>query len=787
MILKLFIGNDKLDLFPDENITVNSSIADTQDITKNTTDFTKTFTVPASDINNRTFKHYYDARIDNAFDARIKVSGRIELDGIPFRTGKWRLSKVSVKSGHPSAYTINFWGNLVDLETKLRKDKLIDLDLTAFDHDYNSVNSKIALTSSLFSGAIIYNLLVKKQYFYNSDPTENTQTDTLANIAFGGGSNTGVVWNDVRASIQVIKIIEAIETDFNITFSRDFFGRAEFTSIYMWLNSSATTNIGGSIQLIDWDGGDTTNVNLTTDTGSFLAKNTSKKDDRQFWKHELRVTPEAGNELIEYKIKLFVDGTLTKETTHTGTKTQKFKLEFNGGEKTFTLKYEIETDQEFDYTARWRQKKIDTFLGFETIVTFDTTASADTVLSVFTIADNMPDITLVDFLKALFNMFKLVVIPLDNGTVFVNTLNDFYDQGKLIDITRHIDFENIEVARGDILNEINFNFEEPSTILNIQFEKNNNIAYGDNEALLTDENGEPLDGDSLDFQIPFEQVVYERLLDLIDNSETNVQYGAIIDDKLDPANPESHLFYNINTEIGTKKIGFIDEVGVKSDLGSFINTASHTNTYENQQFALLFDSEFSTWNGELINNTLFSNYHEEYISNIFNIKRRNFNFLAELPLDILISMKLNDVLKIKEEFYRIDNFNQNLITGKTTLNLINAFDVVIGAFTPSRTDIFVDFNAQQESIFVTFLDDFSFVKQDTGHGTAFITVTSSGSNVFFDFTKNETGFERDMFIDFTDNPTGKTFTVYLNQEQKVVTVDSTIITVDSTLITADNG
>jgi len=150
-------------------------------------------------------------------------------------------------------------------------------------------------------------------------------------------------------------------------------------------------------------------------------------------------------------------------------------------------------------------------------------------------------------------------------------------------------------------------------------------------------------------------------------------------------------------------------------------------------------------------------------------------------------MKLNDVLKIKEEFYRIDNFNQNLITGKTTLNLINAFDVVIGAFTPSETSIFVDFQAQQASIFVTFLDDFSFVKVDTGFGTAFITVTSSGSNVFFDFTKNETGFDRDMFIDFTDNPTGKTFTVFLNQEKKIVTVDSTIITVDSTLITADNG
>jgi len=470
--------------------------------------------------------------------------------------------------------------------------------------------------------------------------------------------------------------------------------------------------------------------------------------------------------------------------------TQKFTLEFNSDldteGKTFELFYEIETDQEFDYTATWLQKRISTLSGTPS-ANFTTTASANTVESFLTIADNMPEITLIDFLKALFNMFKLVVIPLDSGVIFINTLNDFYAEGVLIDVTRFIDYSSVDVARGDILNEINFNFEEPSTILNVQFEKNNNIAYGDSEVLLTDESGEPLDGESLEFTLPFEQVVYERLPDLIDNSETNIQYGAIIDDSLDPTNPKAHIFYNIRTEIGTKQLGFINELGVKNNLGTVINTATHTNTYENPQFSLLFDSEFSTWSGELIENTLFTNYHQTYINNIFNIKRRNFRYIAELPLDILVTMELNSILKIRNEYYRIDNFEQNLITGRTTLNLINAFDVQIGAFTPSETSIFVDFRDQQASIFVTFLDDFTSLKIDNGFGTAFITVSSSGGNVFFDFTKNETGFDRDMFIKFTDNPTGKNFTVYLNQAEKVVTFDSGEITFDSDLITWDNG
>jgi hypothetical protein len=110
MLIDLYIGEDKLEIFGNENITLTSSVTDINDITKNLTDITKSFTVPASDINNQIFKHYYNANIDNTFDARTKVNGRIELDGMPFRYGKYRLEKVKIKGGQPSVYTIQFWG-----------------------------------------------------------------------------------------------------------------------------------------------------------------------------------------------------------------------------------------------------------------------------------------------------------------------------------------------------------------------------------------------------------------------------------------------------------------------------------------------------------------------------------------------------------------------------------------------------------------------------------------------------------------------------------------------------
>jgi len=156
-------------------------------------------------------------------------------------------------------------------------------------------------------------------------------------------------------------------------------------------------------------------------------------------------------------------------------------------------------------------------------------------------------------------MFKLVAIPDDNGDVYVNTLDDYYKEGTLHDITQYIDYDNHEVSRGTILNTINFKYQEPTTIWNKQFELNTGIAYGDELTTLKDDNDVLLDGGSLDVSIPFEIVVFERLTNLETNSISNIQYGLILDDKLEPANPKPLVYYNNPVQLGTDSISFIND------------------------------------------------------------------------------------------------------------------------------------------------------------------------------------------------------------------------------------
>ena len=76
---QLYIENQRVDLFNDEIISLTQTIQNVKDIEKVFTDFSKSFTIPASKTNNKIFKHYYNTDITNGFDARKKVDARLEL------------------------------------------------------------------------------------------------------------------------------------------------------------------------------------------------------------------------------------------------------------------------------------------------------------------------------------------------------------------------------------------------------------------------------------------------------------------------------------------------------------------------------------------------------------------------------------------------------------------------------------------------------------------------------------------------------------------------------------
>ena len=189
---------------------------------------------------------------------------------------------------------------------------------------------------------------------------------------------------------------------------------------------------------------------------------------------------------------------------------------------------------------------------------------------------------------------------------------------------------------------------------------------------------------------------------------------------------------------------------------------------------------------------MYRNHYEEYIKSIFNIRKRTFNYTAQLPLHIITKLELNDVLIIKEKYYRIDKYSYNLLTGKTTLNLINSFDDTVASpkVNPTLTkhqDVRVDYRVQTETVLVTNSLSLSPVKVDQGSGTTWATLSNTGNNIhiaFDEFTGSEVS-QRVMLLQFITG--AGTENIWIYQTAKAITADVTTITADTTLTTADNG
>jgi hypothetical protein len=265
-----------VDLFEDETISVTSKIQDIRDISKVFTDFSQSFTVPASKKNNKIFRHFYNYFIsEGEFDARKKVDARLEINYIPFREGKIFLNGVKMKENKPFAYNVTFYGNTVTLKDLLGDDELESLTwIDKFKYQYTSPNTKTRLTSNLnqtVDSVVKYDPIIvplvthTKRLYFNSDTSHSANTISGDLHYFDSQGNThnkdvALQFDDLKPAIRLLYIIEAIENKYNVAkgypvdliFTRDFFnseafagdGTAENRGLYMWL-SREKGKIGG--------------------------------------------------------------------------------------------------------------------------------------------------------------------------------------------------------------------------------------------------------------------------------------------------------------------------------------------------------------------------------------------------------------------------------------------------------------------------------------------------------------------------------------------------------------
>jgi hypothetical protein len=658
----------KLDLFDDEKINISSSIQNVQDISKVYTDFSQSFTVPASENNNKIFEYFYQNDVDGAIDHNLRRYAYIEIGLVPFRTGKIQLEGSSVKNNKVEHYSITFYGDLISLKDTFGNTKINQLNYNFVTQPQDNFDIIYRVSDTTTDYDIRYPLISSEKPWTYGD---GTSTD----IATSAGR---IDTAELFPAIKVSKIFEAIENDYNLNFQSTFLQTDKFKKLFLYcknidnidekkygkaLTYNSSVPIAGQatpardiynsgvFTLEGLDNGFPLEsiVNFNLDYISVSSVNI----DIDVYKNDLFYYTAKFSTDITNSVQIFY---IESSTNYNEKLTFKIKTS-----KTCNIKYNISVSQVSNYSVTSFGTTTAYSVNYGGVIAYQTNNFTinNSVTSIYT---NMPDITVSDFFSGILKEFNLTCYSVGIDTFQIEPLDNWYSKGAVINVTKYVDTDTISIDRLPLYKNVSFTYQKSESFINRQFAASGK-EYGDIS------NNYAYDGGEYNISVPFENLNFQKF----SNTELQVGYCLTPLPDFKPYIPKPILlYYNGST---TSSVKFYD--GTSESTITNIALFGQDLFYNNQIYSLNFSSDTSTWYNALIENSLFAVYYFGYLSNLFNIKNRLTKIKANFPIGLITSLRLNDRLVIEDKRYIINTINSDITTGEVSLELINDFRPVI--------------------------------------------------------------------------------------------------------------
>lgn len=688
-------GYIALDLFKDEKIEINLQIKNLTDISKVRTDFTQNFTIPCSPTNNKMFDYWYSGDVlrrddsqANAYNANIRVDAYIEVNSTPFRYGSLQLDSAKLKNGVPNSYSLTFFGAGVGLSDKFGEDELKDLfqNIQTYDHVYNTTVINSLNTASLSNGDVYYPLISAKKYL---------KYGTADGFDLNSNSNS-IDFKDFKPALRVIKIIEAIETKYNITFSRDFFDRAIFYNLFMWLHRDADRmKITSTPLLIDY-------TSLIVDEAEWALTNpeiniTTNSVEVLWSTIPINQFAPSGSQRITISLLVFTSS-ITRYKIEVFDNNELYNTyDYQQGNINLTIYNKLKSQDNYYHIFTFKITAIEGQLTYTTNLLYSASspiplpftnpvqyyydrrrltgvsASQTTANTLVKISDQIPNIKVKDFFNSLIVQFNLILKSSSISNYYVDTLDNWYSKGKSYDISNLIDLKDITVNKPKAKKFIEFKYQKAEAILGKQYFENNLIGYGDLKADFQ------IQGDELKTESKFENLMFERVVNSSTNIATDYQCGFAIDKSLAPVKTAPLVFYRNGFDTG-------GNIYIQSSIGPYtFNSTWHTATEDNKVLdqvtnSLNFGADNSTYFLQSITNSLYSNFWETYIEDLYNKQTRVLNVKGKIPIRILQRLGLNDRFIIGQKKYKISSLKVDLTTSECDIEVFSDFSVPFDSY-----------------------------------------------------------------------------------------------------------
>jgi hypothetical protein len=622
--------------------------------------------VPASRANNAVFKHYYNADVAGGFDAALRKSGVIILDKEPFREGSFELLSVNLKNGQPESYDIVFFSAGVSIKDLFGEDKLNDLDLTAYDHNYNGSNVRTGLEAGLFSGDVIYPLISPvTDWYYDSTGSAHVAN----NIAYhGAGDNHGVNYYELKPAMRMSAILDAIEAKYGITFSSTFFASSKFTDLYMWAHRRKgwmfkDQDNGWIPRGVRWFDYQTGGSAMATDgSGGWIVQAASLNVDLTYnWQTTADAAVYVFINGTQFSVRNYASGTGSESIPINGLRSgDVVQIQYGPAQGSAGASFNLYiTNLEFTRTT----------FPVAVVATASTGGTPQSYTAIVSMAEQLPEQKVSDFIGGLIKMFNLTLEAQSATTFKLEPLDDWYASGSTYDVTAYTDIESVGVSRPELYRRIQFKHQEANSLnmYNHRLE-NGGLAYGDLRADFS------FDGGELITETTFELLRYDKLVDV--NTSTSVDFitGEAVDQNGEPYIGKPILFYSGSiVDISATPIGFVDEsnvvTGATTDVVFAANVDSQTAADVTQM--LTFGLEIDPYHEQAFPNTLYGVFWQDYVTDLYSTARRVYKFKAILPMQVIYSLSMNDKLVIAGRRYIINQLNINLRTREAQMELLN--------------------------------------------------------------------------------------------------------------------
>jgi hypothetical protein len=667
-----------LDLFIDEGISIKSIVKDLSDPKKLFTEYSRSFTVPATKKNNRIFKHYYSIDIINGLDSRELIPTTLLMNNVTYKVGNLQIEGVRMSKGVPTHYKVKFIGKLSELARNIGQDRLRALDFSALDNlefnAYNALNNNIV-------GDVVFPLASRSNRFIFDSGQAATGVQLATNIAFVNSTaalDYGIDERQIIGALKVGTIISKIEETYGITFTGAI-KNSYISDLYLWLRNTDKERSGEPTvsQATGWvwehPQYPPDSLTLTDNSISFSNYLFPNAERYQIRVKGVWATGDA-------VVKMYKNGSEVRSVEVSDNYTNAYLI--TDSPQSFTFTAESDADITVDLTVEIIIENYEVQepngppAGWYAVSSEEVYGDASIGdAGLYLIHKNLPKMKIMEFLSSIFKMFNIVAEVDNLLNVSTKHFDHFMSDGSVKDVSEYIEISDYEVNRPNLYSAMQMEFADPKVAMEMGYLAVNGRQYGELSYELIGSTGVRLSGTEYKFKVENQRVPVEPLKDLNSNLLTTVVFTQFADLK-GAEQSTSPMFTYVNKRVGATPLAFTTSTTVSS-FANYIQpcnsyaAGSVTPTQANSKMGLYFGEELSEYHPStpMFGIGLWNNFYRGTTAMMFDEDKRSVSFNAHFPANILIDLKLSDTLVISNNFYNINSIETNYLTGESKLDL----------------------------------------------------------------------------------------------------------------------